>query len=248
MRGPLLGIYALLAEWRALADPSTEVGVAQVKLPWWRDEILRLAAGSPLHPVTRYLAQSPHARSASLEVLQSSLEATAAQVAGVPLERLAELQGHANALYGVPLLVAVRLADPLLDSEALRACLAALAAGEYLARAIADYARDARSSRVPFPIDELLTAGIESDDLVAARPPPRLQAYLDQQRGQSAQYFAAARQVLPTAERPALRHLAVLAALGATHLQNHRHPSSADFRVADLYNAWNAARRAAAAR
>jgi hypothetical protein len=45
-----------------------------------------------------------------------------------------------------------------------------------------------------------------------------------------------------------LRHLHVLAALGLDHLHGHRSPSSADFRLADLYNAWNAARRAAAAR
>lgn len=222
--------------------------MAQVKLPWWRDEIRRLAAGTALHPITRYIAALPHAHGAYFKILEASIEATAAQVAGVPLERSGELQAHANALYGIPLLVAARLADSNIDSDAVRACVAALAAGDYLARAIADYPRDARAGRVAFPVEDLLTAGIENDDLVAHRPPPRLHAYLERQRERAAQYYAAARHALPAAERAALRHLTVLAALGATHLQSHRHPSSADFRPADLYNAWNAARRAAAAR
>jgi len=53
-------------------------------------------------------------------------------------------------------------------------------------------------------------------------------------------------------QRPPLRHLLVLAALGAKHSSDGErrsgNPSGADFRLADLYNAWNAARRAAAAR
>jgi hypothetical protein len=45
-----------------------------------------------------------------------------------------------------------------------------------------------------------------------------------------------------------LRHLAVLATLGARHLHGRKHRAGADFRLADLYNAWSTARRAAAAR
>ncbi|HEY0800609.1 MAG TPA: hypothetical protein VGD54_07180, partial [Steroidobacteraceae bacterium] len=35
-RAPLLGIYALLAEWNALRDPKTEQSAARIKLEWWR--------------------------------------------------------------------------------------------------------------------------------------------------------------------------------------------------------------------
>ena len=60
-REPLLGIYALLAEWRALMDPDTETAVAQLKLAWWQEEMQRLTAGAPVHPVSRYLAALPRA-------------------------------------------------------------------------------------------------------------------------------------------------------------------------------------------
>jgi phytoene synthase len=244
----LLGVYALTAEWRALMDPSTEIEVAQLKLVWWREELDRLAAGSPLHPITRYLADLPHAAAADLAPLTQSVDSAALHVAGAPLERGVELESHADALYGAPLLVAARLAGARGDEIGPQACIAALAAGEYLARVIREYGRAARIGRILFAVDELLAAGIDNDDLIAVEAPPRLQAYLIQLRRRAAGYFSNAAAALGPEERPALRHLPVLAALGATHLNDRQRRPDTDFRLGDLYNAWNAARRAAIAR
>lgn len=249
-RAGLLGIYALTAEWRALMDPATELGVAQLKLAWWREELQRAAAGAALHPITRYLTDLEGARSAapaaSLAPLLQSVEAAAAQVAGAPLERAEELEPHAGALHGLPLLVASRFAGGA--HGGLDACVAALAAAEYLARACADYGREARAGRIVFAVDELLAAGIDNDDLTAVEAPPRLQDYLARSRRRAAGYFASAASALDTSARPGLRHLQVLAALGAGHMNGGRRRSEADFRLGDLYNAWNAARLAAAGR
>jgi phytoene synthase len=216
-RDPLIGIYALTAEWRALIDPASDASVAQIKLTWWRDEIRRLVAGSPLHPVTRYIARLPHADAARLSELERVVEAAAAQLAGVPLERAGELEPHAGSLYGIPLLAAVQLTNPLQAGEA-RACIGALAAAEYLSRALADYRREARAGRVPFPVDELLAAQIDNDDLTAEHAPPRLQIYLDQLNRRAAVYFATAAHSLSSSATPELRHLMVIATLGIQHL------------------------------
>jgi phytoene synthase len=271
-REPLLGIYALMAEWRALMDPGTEMSVAQTKIVWWREEMDRLAASSPLHPITRYLADFPRAAAIDFVPLMRTVEAAAAQVAGAPLERGEELEAHADALYGQPLLIAALLAGAIPPGgrtqfddaiphggaaqfggarghrSALDRCVATLAAAEYLTRAIADYAREARAGRIPFAVDELLAAEIENNDLVAAEPPPRLRAYLNHLRQRAAGYYSNAAAALAPEQRPPQRHLLVLAALGAKHLSDGKGRSGADFRLADLYNAWNAARRAAAAR
>src|SRR5579864_8526189 len=60
-RAPLLGVYALLAEWNALMDPATEASASRIKLAWWQEEIERLIARSPLHPICVYLASLPRA-------------------------------------------------------------------------------------------------------------------------------------------------------------------------------------------
>jgi phytoene synthase len=245
-REPLLGIYALLAEWRALMDPSTEAAVARLKLAWWLEEMQRLAAGAPVHPISRYLAALPRAAAADFAPLQRAVEAAALQIAGAPLEHGEELSAHSEALRGGPLMVAARLAgEPHEAAAGLRGCIAALASAEYLAGAIADYRREARAGRVVFPVDELLESGIENADLAAAIAPDHLQSYLDGVRRRAAECFAAAADALPRETRAPLRHLLVLAALGAKHLNSRRAPADASFRLQDLYLAWSTARGAA---
>jgi phytoene synthase len=243
-RDPLLGVYALAAEWRAVTDAALELSVAQIKLAWWRDELTRLIDGAPLHPITRYLAALPSAASADFESLQQALEAAAAQIAGVPVERAGDLADHARALYGAPLLSASLLTAVPADRQALDTCLASLSVGEYLAKSLIDYRREARAGRMVFAVDDLLRLEIGNDDLIADEPSPRLQTYLADLRARASGHFADAAQALAPPDRSRLRHLPVLAILGEKHLARH---GGADFRLADLYNAWTAARRAAAA-
>ena len=245
---PLLGAYALLAEWRALMDPAAESRVSHIKLAWWREEIARLAGGTPSHPITQYLSALPRAHATDFARLERSVAAAAAQVAGAPLEHAADLAPHADALYAVPLRVAAALSGAPHDTPGVAGATRAAAAAEYLARALDDHRRDARAGRVSFPVEQLLSAGIDNDDLAADAPSAALLAYRERLRRQAQAYHASAFALLPPGERPALRHLAVLSSLGLRRLEGNRSPAGSDIRLADLYNAWNAARRAAASR
>jgi phytoene/squalene synthetase len=159
------------------------------------------------------------------------------------LERGADLEPQSQALWGEPLALASRLAADTLDEAGLRNCTQALAAADYLSKAIRDYRREARVGRVPFAIDELLEAGVDNADLAADPPPPHLQGYLGRLRGTAAGYFEAAGQALPRAQRSRHRHLLVLAALGRSHL-NSRGPPPERRRLKDMLLAWTTARRA----
>jgi 15-cis-phytoene synthase len=241
-RAPLLGIYALLAEWQALMDPATESSVAHLKLAWWGEEIERLKRGSAVHPISTYLAALPRAAVVDFEPLLAAVAAAATQVGGAPVERGADLESQCRSLYGGPLTLASRLAADVPDAAALGNCTQALAAGEYLAKALQDYRREVRAGRVPFAIDELLEAGIDNDDLAAASPPPRLQGYLERTRERASSYFESAARALPAAQRGPQRHLLVLAALGHKHLDSGSPPAERRFK--DMLLAWTTARRA----
>ncbi len=243
VRAPLLGIYALGAEWQALMDPATETSVAYLKLAWWQEEMQRLAAGSAVHPISGYLAGLPRAARADFAPLLSAVNAAAAQVSGAPLERAADLEPQSKRLWGDPLALASQLAADVPDEAALRSCTAALAAADYLSRAICGYRREARAGRVPFAIDELIAEGVDNDDLLADPPPPHLQRYLDRLRSRAAQYLDSSARALPPAQRDRNRHLLVLAALGRRHL-NSRGAVPARRRLKDMLVAWNTARRA----
>src|SRR5450432_3255587 len=117
-REPLLGI---------------EADVARIKLGWWGEEMGRFAQGSPVHPISRYLATLGGAAAIDWSPLALPVTAAMAQVAGAPLERAAELQSHAHALFGAPLLLAARLGGR--HSPSVQTCITALAEAQYLARA-----------------------------------------------------------------------------------------------------------------
>jgi phytoene synthase len=242
-RAPLLGIYALLAEWQALMDPATESGVAHLKLAWWGEEIERLKRGSGVHPISGYLAALPRAAVVDFDPLLAAVASAATQIGGAPLERGADLESQCRVLYGGPLTVASRLAAEVPDAAALGDCTQALAAGEYLAKAIHGYRRESSAGRVPFAIDELLEAGIDNDDLAAAPPPAHLQNYLDRSRRRASSYFETALRALPPAQRGPQRHLLVLAALGRSRLES-RSPAGKHHRFKDMLLAWTTARRA----
>lgn len=247
VRAPLLGIYALLAEWLALLDPATESAVAQLKLAWWQEEMARLAAGSAVHPVSRYLASQPGAAPAHFAILTEAIEAAMLELSGVPLELGADLEAHSTAFFAGPLRVASLIAtgkpDPALDTTALERSTKSLAVGQYLARALREYRRCAAGGRIPFAVDELLSAEVETNDLLLVAAPPRLQTYLEGLRLKAEAAYDGTRQEMPAGARAGLRHLLVLAALGRKQL---RTPSggSALSALKDMLLAWTTARRA----
>lgn len=242
-RAPLLGVYALLAEWNALMDPATEVSASRIKLDWWQEEIERLIARVPLHPICVYLASLPRAADVDFTPLRQAIDASVAELSGVPLERSAELEPHACALRAAPLRIASRLARGAPDAVGLETCLRDLAVADYLARVTCDYRRQARLGRVPFVVEELLAAGLETADLCAAQPPPKLAGYLQQLQARATQNYRAAALAMPGAGRAQQRHLLVLAALGLKHLQL-RTSSLESVRLQDMLLAWSTARRA----
>jgi len=245
LRAPLLGIFALSAEWQALLDPSTERTVAQLKLAWWHDEMLRLAQGAAVHPISLYLASQPGAAAAHFTLLTTAVEAAMLEISGAPLERAAQLENHSSALIAGPLRVASLIADEQVDRPALEQSTGALGQAQYLARALRTYRREATSGRIPFAVDELLHAGVENADLLAPQPAPPLQTYLQDLRRRAATHYASVLSDTPRAARPLLRHLLVLAALGLKHLPDTA-GDSAFAALKDMLLAWRTARKAVA--
>jgi phytoene synthase len=243
-RPPLLGVYALQAEWNALMDPVTERSAAQIKLGWWQEEMRRLVGAVPVHPISVYLAHLPGAVGSVFAPLVTAIDAAAVEVSGAPLECAKDLQPHAQRLRGNPLLVAATLGDSEARSsvamqDGLQACIEALAEADYLSRAVQDYRREARAGRVAFAVDELMAANIDNTVLAADRAEPRLSAYLATLRRRAAEQYALAARILPPRERRTQRHLLVLAALGAARLGES---PPRGWRA--LYLAWTTARRA----
>ncbi len=215
---------------RSRSIPPLEPAAAHSKLAWWREEIERLSRGAPVasdQPLHRS-APAVQARWISRRS-KKPLEAAARQIAGAPLEHGAELEAHArrcgrcrspwqrasrvsraSARRASP-----RAATPARLAEAVHRAEAALGAAEYLDGALAGYQRAARFGRVVFPVDELLAASIEDEDLSAAEPPLHLQSYLEELRRRAVRYCLAGE--YGAAELRARTHAAPAGARGARY-------------------------------
>src|SRR5213075_3018588 len=55
-RRAITALFAFCREVDDVVDECTDVGVARVKLAWWRNEVGKLYAAHPQHPVTKALA------------------------------------------------------------------------------------------------------------------------------------------------------------------------------------------------
>ncbi len=54
-------LHALAAEIDAIQRSVSDPGIARVKLAWWHEELTRLDAGRPRHPLTCQLATATSA-------------------------------------------------------------------------------------------------------------------------------------------------------------------------------------------
>src|SRR6188508_350146 len=54
-RRAIIALYAFCREVDDVVDEVHDTGVAQTKLAWWRQEIARVFAGTPEHPVGKAL-------------------------------------------------------------------------------------------------------------------------------------------------------------------------------------------------
>src|SRR5512147_2678497 len=64
-RRAITALYAYCREVDDVVDDAIDAGVAEAKLAWWGEEIDRMYAGEPQHPVTRALA--PHLQPFAIE-------------------------------------------------------------------------------------------------------------------------------------------------------------------------------------
>ncbi len=74
-RESLLAIFALESEWETLSRPARNPEGLPPRFAWWSDELRRLMAGLPTHPVTRLFAARGLSEILAPSRLEMALEA-----------------------------------------------------------------------------------------------------------------------------------------------------------------------------
>ena len=225
--------------------PGIEHHVAHARLQWWSEEAERVAQARPVHPLGRKLVQARASagrsagEAAHAAGITGLVDAAVWDLASATFETRKELTAYCE-----------RWATAMFETAA-SADWKTLGAAVREIELLIDIAREAHAGRVRVPLDELDRAGVEPNAL-AKLPWPAPLATLLKERHQALRATLATRvAALAPQDQMAARGLLVWAALAwrlsmraQRALPNVILPRRYDS-LADGWQAWRAARRAA---
>ena len=214
-RRAITALYAFCREVDDVVDEIRDKTVAASKLAWWRQEVERLYAGEPTHPVTRALQPSLEpfriSRGQLVEVIdgmQMDLDQTRyLDFTGLRLycRRVAGVIGELSAsIFGYEDERTLKYADQL-------------GLAFQLTNIIRDVGEDARAGRVYIPLEDLQRHGFAAHQLLAARVADQdtdaFRAMMRDQVRRAREHYRAAFDLLPEVDRRAQRPGLIMAAI-----------------------------------
>jgi len=224
-RRAIIAFYAFCREVDDIVDECHDTNLARTKLAWWRDEIARLYAGNPGHPVTRALAEAIapfHLSQDAFEQIIDGMEMDLDFGLGQPVRypdfkalrlychRVAGVVGEvAASIFGTNDRTTLKYANKL-------------GLAFQLTNIIRDVGEDARRGRVYLPEDELAQYGVSISDLMQARMSDNFRRLMEFQTLRALQTYDEALALLPASDRKAQRPGLIMAAIYRALLEEIR--------------------------
>ena len=215
-RRAITALYAFCREVDDVVDECHDPQIATTKLVWWRQEVARLYAGTPEHPVTRALLLTLAEFNLPQEQL---LEIIDGMEMDLRQSRYLDFKALSLYCYRVASIVGL-LAAEIFGYEDRRTQKYAhdLGMAFQLTNIIRDVGEDARMGRIYLPIDELQRFGVPAADILNARYSDNFRQLMEFQIERAEQYYRQAMDELPPADRKAQRPGLVMAAIYRTLL------------------------------
>lgn len=169
-------LHAFVREVSDIVSECQDPGVAHIKLDWWREEILRLYADAPRHPVSQALAPVVAAHELERDMFLTLIGATEETLERVRIDSFAQLLAHCRHM-GAPLHAMAATVFGYTDPGT-RHYAAALGAALRLTDILADLGRDVRRQQIYLPTQDLHRFGVTETDISSGRHTPQLEALL----------------------------------------------------------------------
>ena len=221
-RRAITALYAYCREVDDVVDECTDPGVARTKLAWWRDEVARLYAGHPHHPVARALADVVELYGITQDQLLSVIDGMAMDLDYNRYPDFDTLKLYCHRVAGVVGLMSARIfgyTDPRTLDYA-----AELGLAFQLTNIIRDVGEDARRKRVYLPLDELAAAGLDAAQIVhgSSSDSPAFRQLMARQVDRALATYDQAFAKLPAQDRKAQLPGIIMAAIYRTLLEEIR--------------------------
>ena len=215
-RRAITALYAYCREVDDIVDEMQEPAVAQARLAWWSEEIGRLYAGQPQHPVTRALLPHLAAFRIGRESLLLVLEGMAMDLRQNRYLDYPTLVRYCHNVAGVVGELAAGIFG--VSDERSYEYARKLGLALQLTNIIRDVGEDARRGRVYLPLDELQHHGVKVADLLDGRYVEGYLPLMQAQARRARAVYAEALAALPAADGRAQRPGLIMGAIYATLL------------------------------
>lgn len=210
-RRAIMALYAFCREVDDVVDECSDTAVAQAKLNGWREEIARLYAGEPQHPVTQALQPAVARYSLPPEQLQEIIDGMAMDLTQTRYASFKELSLYCYRVAGVVGLMAAAIFG-YEDRRTLKYAHD-LGMAFQLTNILRDVGEDAARGRIYLPTDELARFGVSEDDIMARRMTGGMRALLQFQAERAHSYYDKAFAHLPSKDRYRQRSGLIMAAI-----------------------------------
>ncbi|WP_301102550.1 presqualene diphosphate synthase HpnD [Propionivibrio sp.] len=220
-RRAITALYAFCREVDDVVDECQDAQIAATKLAWWRQELGKLYAGQPDHPVTRalmpVLTQFNLPQEQLLEIIDG-MEMDLQQT------RYLDFKALSLYCYRVASVVGLLAAEIFgYQDRKTQKYAHDLGMAFQLTNIIRDVGEDARRGRVYLPVDELQRFAVPVSDILNARHSDNFRRLMEFQIERAEHYYAQAMSELPAIDRKAQRPGLVMAAIYRTLLDEIKH-------------------------
>lgn len=216
-REAITALYAFCREVDDVADEVQDLGVAQIKLDWWRSEIANLYEGKPQHPVTQALQQPVKQYDLQQEHLLEIIAGMQMDLEQNRYRDFAELELYCYRVASVVGLLSASIFG-YTNPQTLQYAKD-LGMAFQLTNITRDVGEDARRGRIYLPLDELQKFGVSEDDVIYGRESAGMRQLLELQAARAESYYDKALAELPPEDRKSQRTGLIMSAIYRTLLQ-----------------------------
>jgi len=210
-RRAITALYAFCREVDDVVDECSDPGVARMKLEWWRQEVERLFAGEPQHPVTQAL--SPWLERFDLP-REHFLEIIDGMEMDLDIHDYPDFRTLSLYCYRVAAVVGLMAAEIFgYENRQTRQYANDLGMAFQLTNILRDVHEDAQRGRIYLPAEDREAHGVSREDLLMGRETEGMRALFAFEADRARDYYQRALEGLPEADRYAQRSGIIMAAI-----------------------------------
>ncbi|MGE0372334.1 MAG: presqualene diphosphate synthase HpnD [Gammaproteobacteria bacterium] len=225
-RRAIIALYAFCREVDDIVDTRIDPQVARGKLAWWREEIGRLFAGGPQHPVTRALAAPIQRFNLPAEHFLEIIDGMEMDLDHDTYESFKDLSLYCHRVASMVGLMSAEIFG-YTDRATLKYAHN-LGTAFQLTNILRDVREDSQRGRLYIPLDELRRFAVGINEIMGSQTNERIRALLRFQADRARLYYRKAFELLPAADRISQRGGLAMAAI---YLETLKEIAADDYNV-----------------